>query len=250
MAEWSSVNPIIERFTGIRRTTLAEQKQFYEQVEEMRKRYSDSPLVQGYSEFDESEGWKGSNIGLGILANQVQIPGIIRTPTFREGMQLDKDGKLSNDILRDYGLAILSWQGPNTNLIQHKELMLPALVHYQALQLTENGKGIAFRKDFASELIVSGDEASQYLKKFAWAGDSGVRGLYRDWGGWDAGDEGLFDSSAGCRVADFVRAEGTTQNLEQEALSQIEQEGERALSDFITSNNERVAQARKLIANK
>ena len=161
-----------------------------------------------YWDFNDKTGLiNGSSTLLTLRLDEKVRPDGFWVPTPEEGLFLDKNGKLSNNVYRDYGIAVYSENEPNKEIakeiIKQVEKDLPLVIPFKALTyridegfpdgvavaLVENPKGIK-----------SGGEASELLKKF-YTGNSGACGLDRNGGGyWDALWSYLALSSAAGRV--------------------------------------------------
>ncbi|MEK6899329.1 MAG: hypothetical protein AABW79_04510 [Nanoarchaeota archaeon] len=192
-------------------------------VEKIKEKYANAPWANAYWQYNKETGEiNGSNFQLMVVANEVLAPSKKRTLTFDEAMQLDKQGKLTNGVYRDLGLAIYSDGSPNKELAtpliieaQKRNWQLPILAHPSSFVLKNKGLEFAFSED--DSLIIHGEQAKEALRRFSPVGYSGLRRLDRYRGGhWNA-DWGVAGSSASGRV-DFVRAEGTRADFEARAL--------------------------------
>ncbi len=193
-------------------------REAWEGVLELRKRYGNPKEMQTHFEFNTQDGLiHGSELRTLILLNKYLAGRNARTLTFQEGMEEDRKGKLSNGVWRDFGVAVYSSSNPYKELAEtligesnRRNWKLPLLVHPASLELSDNGIGIYFAKDFSPELIVSGEQAREELKRFYWIADSGARRLTRGRdGSWSAYWVDVFDSGAVCRV-DKVRGVAAT----------------------------------------
>lgn len=171
----------------------------------------------------------------GIVANRAlmkQTGGKVWFPTIAEGLALHDAGLLPGGELMDFGIALYNEGNPDKEIAQaltqtakQKGYALPVLASFRALDLTKGGKRYGFTPAIVSEDgLITGEDATKTLEKFAFVGDSGVRRLYRDWGGCWSADwrEALDFFSAHCRVG-RVSAEGSEKNLKDLVSSQIEQ---------------------------
>ena len=186
-ARWLSLEPIVERFTGIKRTTIDEQRAIYEQINGLARQYKGAPFLEGHFGFDESVGITGSNLGYLILANKALSRQGSRTLTFQEGMELDKKGLLQYGVYREFGIAVYSSEGDiEKKLVDETKIRgweLPIIAHPLSLDLGKNGIDVLFGED--TSLVLTGEEAREELKSFNLTGDSDVRrvirGRYGDW---------------------------------------------------------------------
>ena len=177
-----------------------------------------------YWEFDENIGIKGSNTLLALRYDKRSLrPRGLWIPGLPEARVLDKAGKLENGIYRDYGLAVFNNGGPNKEIAeaisrQAEELglNLPVLNPFMALDYDTNQEahyGINVKLVEAPKGIIHGREAQEILKSFVYKGNSGARGVGRDWvGAWGAGWDGLDGSDEGGRV-DWICGKATQKNL-------------------------------------
>lgn len=170
---------------------LGEQKEIYDEVLELKKGYKGFPGFDNYFEFDETNGIKGSNPFYMVLINKVLARNKERTPTFYEAMELEKKGKLTNNVYRDYGLAVLSNSEPNKeladkliSLAKKRGWKLPILAHFTGLDFDDDG---LYKFTPNDSQVISGKKAEEGLKKFNYKIDSGVQRLVRNidgsWGG-------------------------------------------------------------------
>ena len=229
------LEPIIEKYTIARTLDSSEQRELYQEVSGIvEKDYKNAPAFQTYWKFNEETGEiNGSNLFYLIVANRVLTKKGQRTLTFNEGMKIDKDKKLTNDVYRDFGLVVYNSQEPNKEIAkslvkqaEEKGWELPVLAHPLSLEMSlrkannEYGLDILFLDD--DSLIISGEQAKEALKQFNYKENSGVRRLDRyRFGGWYAGWDCLANSYGGGRV-DWVRGEATRADLEAELLSEID----------------------------
>ena len=207
----------------------------------------DAPKFNGYFEFNEETGEiNGSSLYHGVLINDELRQVGLWFPTFVEGRQLDKAGKLSNGVYRDYGVIVYDETTPNSNVAKKlvaeskkKNWNLPVIAPFKSLTLG-NGAIIGFNQN--TQDLVTGDEAVQYLKdNFNYVGDSGVQRLYLGRNGyWDANLNGLVYSDDYGRV-DWVCGEATQKNLESAVLSEVDEIGRKELEQV----KEKISKARE-----
>ena len=229
MTNWLSLEPVIERYEGTRAATIAEQRQIYEQVIEMRKQYPDAPFTKEHLGFNEQDGLTGSDLGDAILVNRTKVPGFKRMLTYEEAMPEDKKGNLPNGVYREFGLVVISPEGPNTQSAQpllteiaRRKLVFPVIAQFPSLDLDKTGTQVLFSDN--NSYIISGEEARAELEKFEVVGNSGVRGLYRSRGGyWLADAHGVWYSNSDGRMVDFIRCEATRENLEQHVIEELDE---------------------------
>ena len=167
----------------------------------------------------------------GIVANNVLMQmshGQRWLPTIAEGFVLDKAGMLPSNVLIDFGIALYDGGTPDKDIAQsmmvvadERKYTTPVLASFASLGLAQGGKRYEVTPQLASAKgLITGQDAVRILEKFAYKGNSGVRGLGRDGcGAWDAywtSNLGNFDK--GCLV-DRYSAEGDEKKLREEALS-------------------------------
>jgi len=163
----------------------------------------------------------GSNPGLVILCNDgLQEECELWLPTISQARILDEQGKLSNNVYRDYGVAVYNDSDPNQELAKHlieqaKEkgfANLPLL--FSNCDLTLEGQSGQFKPELIQSPIeiLQGQEAEGVLKKM-YQGNLGARGVYRDDdGSWDADWNVPDDSNSDGRV-DYACGEATRDEL-------------------------------------
>jgi hypothetical protein len=212
-------------------------------VDELAKQYPNLP--QSYWKFNETTGEiNGSYLHKLILANEFLAEKGARTPTFYEGMQLDRKGKLTNGVYRDYGVCLYDEREPNSKTAEMlvKEAKkrgweLPVLAHPRSLKLSSKGSDVLFSDD--TSLVIFGQEARDELKNFGYVGKSGVCGVDRYRGsGWLANWNDLGSSNDDGRV-DWICREATRENFDAELIA----EAEREYAEQIKVLNKRKAQA-------
>ena len=182
-----------------------EAKAVYEEVTgRIRKDFKNAPVFKQYFEFNEQTGQiNGLNTYFGILINNTLSKNGLWIPTIQEAKQLDASGKLSNNVYRDFGMAVYSKDNPNQEVAKRliKEAKkrgweLPVLAPFKALGIIKTG-------------VKSGKQATELLDKFTYKRDSGACGLGRGRGGdWGAGWNWLDNSNAVGRV-DWMCCEAT-----------------------------------------
>ena len=194
-----------------------EAKAVYEEVTgRIRKDFKNAPVFKQYFEFNEQTGQiNGLNTYFGILINNTLSKNGLWIPTIQEAKQLDASGKLSNNVYRDFGMAVYSKDNPNQEVAKRliKEAKkrgweLPVLAPFKALGIIKTGVKISFKKN--AEGIISGEEARQYLdKEFNYKGNTGACRLDRyGSGSWIVYWSRLDDSNAVGRV-DWMCCEAT-----------------------------------------
>jgi len=188
-------------------------RELFEAVGELARKYEDFPGLGARWQFNEETGLiDGSNLARLVLANEVLGENVERTLTYDEGMELDKKGKLTNGVYRDFGIGVFSQEGYNEGLakklieeVERRGWKLPILAHPSSLRFDEGS--YKFRED--DSLVVTGEKATEDLKRFNYVGNSGVRRLGRNYdGGWCASWSDLPGSDADGLV-DFVSGEAT-----------------------------------------
>ena len=169
-----------------------------------------------YWRFDEKTGLiKGSSTLLALRLDEEARKEGLWIPTPEEAMVLDKEGKLTTNVYREFGMGIYSEANPNQEvakeIINQSQADLPLVIPFKALthRLDKNFPyGIAVSLTDATG-VKSGKQATELLDKFTYKRDSGACGLGRDRGGdWGAGWNWLDDSNAVGRV-DWMCCEAT-----------------------------------------
>ena len=227
-----------------------EAKAVYEEVTgRIRKDFKNAPVFKQYFEFNEQTGQiNGLNTYFGILINNTLSKNGLWIPTIQEAKQLDASGKLSNNVYRDFGMAVYSKDNPNQEVAKRliKEAKkrgweLPVLAPFKALGIIKTGVKISFKKN--AEGIISGEEARQYLdKEFNYKRNTGACRLGRHgFGYWGANWDWLDNSNADGRV-DFVCGEATAKNLEASVLANINDSVQKELNAL----NERIASTQRI----
>jgi hypothetical protein len=223
------LSPVIEKYTIARPLAGEEAREVYNEVRgRAEKDFKNSPVFNTHFSFNEDKGViTGSNTYWGILVNNALNERGFRLPTITEARELDSEGKLSNNVYRDFGMAVYNDGTPNQEvakkLVEEAEKRgweLPVLAPFEALRLLKTGTRISFGKD--PKGIISGDEARQYLSdNFTYKGNSGARRLIRNRNGyWNAGWSGLDDSVDYGRV-DWLCGEATRADLETAVLKDV-----------------------------
>src|SRR3989344_1506951 len=169
----------IERFSIAKQPSREYARQIFEGANELAKKYEHLP--QAYWVFNEETGEiNGSYAHRLILVNEFLAQSGKRTLTFEEGMELDKQGLLTNGVYRDFGLAVYSPNGYNEELAktlteeaERRGWELPILAGYKSLKLGKTGIEVLFSDD--DSLIMSGEQAVEALRKFNYKGNSGVQ---------------------------------------------------------------------------
>ena len=224
--------PVVKSYTFAKPFRGNDAQEVYKAVKgRIARDFKDASEFNGYFQFNEETGEiNGSSLYHGILINDELTQAGLWLPTFIEGKQLDKAGKLSNGVYRDYGIAVYDENDPNLNTAKKlvaeskkKNWNLPILALFKSLTLGK-GANIGFNKN--TQDLITGDEAVQYLKdNFNYVGNSGVQGLGR--GGyslWIADWYCLVGSDDDGRV-DWVCGEATQKNLEGAVLSEVDEIG-------------------------
>src|SRR3989344_8487206 len=244
----------IERFSIAKQPSREYARQIFEGANELAKKYEHLP--QAYWTFNEETGEiNGSYLHRLILVNEFLAQSGKRTLTFEEGMELDKQGLLTNGVYRDFGLALYDAENPNsitaTALVKEAKkrgLELPVLAHPLSLKLDKTGIEVLFGDNDA--LIMSGEEAVKALRKFNYKGNSDVQWLSRDRGGdWYASWDGLSYSFEYGRVA-WIRAEVARADLEADAIQVIEKAYQNQAQETMADLEKRKQQALELFRKK
>jgi len=213
--------------------------------------------VKGFNrhwKFDDKTGLiKGSNTFLVLkLDEQIRKDGLW-IPTPEQAMLLDKKGKLSNNVYRDYGMAVYSEAQPNQEIakeiISQTKRKLPLVIPFKDLthRLDENFPyGVAITLIDKPKEVIFGEEARQYLdKEFDYKMDSGVCRLYRYGDGdWDA-DWDRFDNSNADGRVDFVCGEATRADLKEAYKGLLEGQYNIQINKLTTERDERQAEFKK-----
>lgn len=196
--------------------------------------YKDLPAFSGrHWSFDSKNGIiKGSSSFLNTLADAELTDNGLYVPSVVEARILDKKGKLSNGVYRDFGVVMYSSKGVNEDIAESLDknlngcsAILPLIFPFGALSLEKKGTsyGVKFviKED---KRIVADKNAREIINKLDYKADNGVRRLNRVRGGdWDAGwywDGGLAVSFDVGRV-DWVCGEATREKLEDVLTSEI-----------------------------
>ena len=226
-----SYNPQTQLFTYSRPFTVEEAKLVADETNQViASQYGNTNGLRGGLQARNNE-LINMNTLKGILANRALMR---RTnnhqwlPTIKEGIQLQAQGLFSFGVLIDFGLALYDNKNPDEEIAQvlsmtakEKGYAAPVLASFKSLDLAEGGKRYGVTPQIVSvDGLTFWDEAKELLDKNSfYKGNSGVRGLYRHWGGaWDAlWYDGLDLFGDGCRVGRFS-AEGSAKKLEEEAL--------------------------------
>ena len=193
--------------------------------------FNNAQGLQGHLEYNpESEMIEGSSTNLGILLNSILAEKGKGLPTIREGIDLDKAGRLSNGVYRDWGVAVYSEGNPNANVakvLMERGYQLPFLASFNDLRLrnANNAQGLEiFFVDEPKELI-QGEEAEAFLRENNfYTNKTGARGVDRDWSGIRGADWNNFDDSNSDGRVDFVCAEGAREKLQARLNDQIDKE--------------------------
>ena len=152
-------------------------------------------FVSGYDSLDLQKYWKfnnrtgeinGSNTSLCILTNKILRTKGLRLPTPWEARQLNKKGKLTNGVYREFGIAVYNDQQPNQELakyfLENISKEAPFILPFSSLDL-EHKTGRIILSDNLTD-ILSGKDAKDFLKReFDYTGTSGVCRLLRNAGG-------------------------------------------------------------------
>ena len=179
---------------------------------------------QEHWKYDDKSGLiTGSSTFLALRMDEAVRSDGFRIPTPQEARQLDAEGRLSNGVYRDFGMAVYNDGNPNQEIAkeiisQAGERKLPLIIPFNALaQRVDESfpQGLVITPSGDPKGIISGDEARQYINdNFNYKGNSGARGLgrVRD-GRWVAYWDGLDFSNDGGRV-DWLCGEATRADLE------------------------------------
>ena len=216
--------PVSGRAVFYRHPSLSRQKEIYQEVIELSKRYGGISKIISHWKFDKEKGLKGSNLRCLVLASEF-LRDKERIPNVEEALALDKEGFLTNQYLVDYGVVYFSQQDPNKQIAEYlgkqlRRLKTPVILHPSDLQLSDNGETFKLRK--SPNFLISGKKARDIIGSMSYKKDSGVCWLCRGGCGWVAGWGDLFFSDEDCRVVDFVRGEATTQKLRTELADSID----------------------------
>jgi len=142
-------------------------------------------------------------------------------PTIQEGFLLDYAGLLHSRGLIDFGIALFNGNSPDQEIAQslvseanQHGCELPILASFKSLDVKQGGKRYGVTPTIVSpDGLITGQDAVKALERFAGKIDSGVRGLFRSYGGWGADwGDGLDGAVELCRVG-RISAEGSAQNL-------------------------------------
>jgi hypothetical protein len=208
--------------------TPEEQKTLFDETkEEIAKR--DMAKTTGFVKYFEyntqTRELQGGNLFHYILGDQTLIRRGFLFPGVREGRNLDAQGKLSNGVVRNYGLAIFSPTQYNVEIAKslveeakRRGWELPVLAGGRSLDLKKGDNAYGLDVIFTDNPlgIISGEEAREFLKKFDYIERSGVQRVGRDADGdWGAGWHGLADSDDLVRGGDWVCAEGTKEKIKE-----------------------------------
>ncbi|MBU0894252.1 MAG: hypothetical protein KKF48_02255 [Nanoarchaeota archaeon] len=243
------LEPIIERYVLRRPLKGDYAKEIHAEVKgRAQKDFRNFPMFNAHFEFNEKTGEiNGINTGYGILLNEALTKDGFWLPTITQARKLDEAGLLSNGVWRQYGIAVYDGNNPNQGVADKlvKEASkrgweTPILAPFKALKIVKTGAKIGFGKD--SEGIITGEEATEYLKKyFKYQGNSGALRLYRDTiGSWGANWNYLDDSDSNGRV-DWICGEATQKNLEVAVLGSIDSVAKQEVAKI----NERLSSAKK-----
>jgi len=205
-------------------------------------------------EFDDAKGLiKGSNPFLVLkLDEQIRKDGLW-IPTPEQAMLLDKKGKLSNNVYRNYGIVVYSEDQPNQEvakeIISQTKRKLPLVIPFKDLthRLDENfPQGVAITLIDKPKEVIFGEEARQYLdKEFNYKRDSGVCRLDRGGGGGWVAYWGRFDGSYADGRVDFVCGEATRTELRESYKGLLERQYNIQINKLITERDERQAEFEK-----
>ena len=235
------------------------QRGVYEDARELAKEYNSAPAFQAHWRYNpETNEGNGSNLFWLVLANKFLAKKGLRTLTTSEVRQIDKRKLFSNRVYRDFEGVIYSPENPNSDIAQvlvpeaqRRNLELPVIVHPLSLDVrkSQNQHGVEFTFN-DNNLFVVGEEAREIIKGFAYRANSGVHRLGRDRGGsWGASWGNLANSDEHGRV-DWVRAEGTRADFENDTISVVETAAQEELQRYVTELEQRKAEALKLVRGK
>lgn len=247
------LKPIIQKYAFAQEFKGDDAKKVFNTVtKRILKDYKDIPVFNGDFEFNEkTQKINGSSLCLGILINNELRKKSLHLPSVIEGKVLDAYGKLTNGDYRDYGIAVYSYEEPNSKLAKElvkkaseRNLELPLLIPFNALNFKKDrGKNISsiFLREETPD-IITGEQARKYLREqFSDKGSTGVRRLYRnDVGSWAAGWNSL-DYSVSNSLMDWVCGEAETPNLGDYILGEIR--GGKTESNLKLYNPEQISRA-------
>ena len=161
-------------------------KEVFDETKRLMPKY-ENPGFQEYREFKDKTGEIiGSNTPLCVLTNKVLRTKGLRLPTPWEARQLNKKGKLTNGVYREFGIAVYNDQQPNQELakyfLENISKEAPFILPFSSLDL-EHKTGRIILSDNLTD-ILSGKDAKDFLKReFDYTGTSGVCRLLRNAGG-------------------------------------------------------------------
>jgi len=191
------------------KASLQAQKQLYLEsvVDESEK---EIPAFQGHWQFDDKKGITGSDTFLTLRFDQRALrPRGLWVPGILEAKALEAQGKLENEVYRDYCNALYSAEGLNQEIAkvlatqaQDQGLELPLLAPFRSLSYTVDASSKAVAISLGNvQAVIQGSKAQEELAKLNSKGNSDIRRLFRDWFGlWSAHWINLTTSKASGRV--------------------------------------------------
>ena len=245
------LEPVIERFVYARPLQGDFARQVYEEVKRrVEKDFQGVQAFDPYFKFNEETGQiNGSNIAYGILVNKALEEQGLWLPTIAQTKQLDAQGKLSEGVYRDLGIAVYSDDEPNRQVAQRiiqevnkGEGKLPLLASIRNLGIEKRRDSQKINIILANEVgIISGEQAKQYLsEQFDYQGNSGACRVGRDGdGSWNA-DWYRLDNSNGDGRVDWLCDEATSADLEGVLLKEIDEEAKNRVDEI----NQKIIDAR------
>ena len=247
------LEPVIEKYVFSRPLRGEEAKKVFDEVvARVKADYEGVPAFNRYFQYNEETGEiQGSNVPYCILANQVLGKEGLWLPTIKEAKKLDKKGKLTNGVYRDYGVAVFSAENPNSEIVQRiieqardRGWNLPILAPYKSVEMAKSGdfpQGLAINLN-DSPAIMFGEKARQYLEdSFDYEGNSGAQWVCRNTGGsWSAYWNWFVSSNSDGRV-DWLCGEATRAELSDMVLDDVRKAGEREVKEV----NQRIKSAKE-----
>ena len=192
----------------------------------------------------------GSSTYLGIDTNKFLRTKGLWLPTPQEGRQLDKQGRLTKRVYRDFGINVHSGDGAQVELLNKfidyakaRKWEFPFVLPFRALG--RKGNKIIPTED--NYHVLTGEEAQEFIDALDFKETSGARGLYRGRGSqWDSGRDDFAYSSADGRV-DFVCGEATRKTLESEVLAEIDRAYQEKITSFAEKRDRAIQSALEIL---
>ena len=170
----------------------------------------------------------GSSVFLTLRLDKVVRKEDLWIPTLEEARLLDKKGKLSNGVYRDFGVVVYSQGEPNQRVAKEirsqTKRKFPLIVPFSALDYrvdSEFPNGVAVFLSDNQDEIKSGKKAQEIFSN-CYTRDSGACRVSQDRDGdWGAGWLGL-DGSGGDGRVDWMCGEATRSDLEYFSLKDVD----------------------------